>query len=99
MRKVGSGVARQLVEIIKDILMGNRKQNKNREEGVNSLAMSPPVRLPVWVSCWPWLGTWLQTSHSCCLVAVTGQKGWSLSGWTLGLEYTYKARWMGLESS
>lgn len=42
MRKVGSGVARQLIEIIKDILMGNRKQNKNREEGVNSLAMSPP---------------------------------------------------------
>lgn len=95
MRKVGSGVARQLIEIIKDILMGNRKQNKNREEGVNSLA----TRLPVWVSCWPWLSTWLQTSHSRCLVAVTGQKDWSLSGWTLGPDCTYKALWMGLGSS
>lgn len=48
------------------------------------------MRHPVWVSCLLWLNIWLQTSHSCCLVAVAGQKDWSCAGWTPGPDYTYK---------
>jgi hypothetical protein len=42
---MGSSNARQLMEIVEDILMGDRKQQKC-EEGVTPLARPPPMRLP-----------------------------------------------------